>query len=297
LNGGGTMVTKDQISDYLDLLHVERGLSLATITAYRYDLDQYLSHLRERAPDPELVSEFVASLSERGLAGSTIARKIAAVRGLHRHLIEEGHSDIDPTALLDTPQREHPLPKALRIDQVLALLDSPEVSTRAGIRDSALLEFMYATGARVSETVALDELDLDLEDRSAVLTGKGDKQRLVPLGDPAVAAIRSWLPERSAMRIRGSGTAIFLNLRGSRISRQAVWAIVKAHAARAGIPRRQVSPHVLRHSAATHMVEGGADLRTVQELLGHATIATTQIYTRVSPQHLLEVYAMSHPRS
>jgi integrase/recombinase XerD len=290
------MVTESQVRDYLDVLFVERGNSPATIAAYRRDLAQYLDFLDGRHPDSELVSEFMSVLSDRGLARSTIARKIAAVRGLHRHLTADGGA-IDPTVLIDTPRRDRSLPKALRIDQVLALLESPDTTTRAGKRDSALLEFLYATGARVSETTAVDELDIDLRERSVLLTGKGDKQRLVPVGRAAIKAIEAWLPDRAAVRGRNSGAAIFLSLRGSRISRQAVWSIVKKHAERSGIPRDQVSPHVLRHSAATHMVEGGADLRSVQELLGHATIATTQIYTRVSPQHLLEVYALSHPRS
>ncbi len=290
------MVTESQVRDYLDVLFVERGNSPATIAAYRRDLAQYLEFLDGRHPDSELVSEFMSVLSDRGLARSTIARKIAAVRGLHRHLTTDDGA-IDPTVLIDTPRRERSLPKALRIDQVLALLDSPDTATRPGKRDSALLEFLYATGARVSETTAVDELDIDLRERSVLLTGKGDKQRLVPVGRAAITAIEAWLPDRAAVRVRNSGAAVFLSLRGSRISRQAVWSIVKKHAERSGIPRDQVSPHVLRHSAATHMVEGGADLRTVQELLGHATIATTQIYTRVSPQHLLEVYALSHPRS
>jgi integrase/recombinase XerD len=291
------MVIETQILDYLDVLFVERGLSPATISAYRRDLSQYATFLAGREPDPDLVSAFVASLAAKDLAGTTIARKIAAVRGLHRHLVADGGFTSDPTSLLDSPKRDRPLPKALRIDQVLALLDSPDGATRAGARDSAVLEFLYATGARVSEAVAIDELDLDLAERSAILTGKGNKQRLVPVGSAAVEAIRRWMPERAAVRRATSGAAVFLSLRGSRISRQTVWTIVGKHAERAGIPRRQVSPHVLRHSAATHMVEGGADLRTVQELLGHATIATTQVYTRVSPQHLLEVYATAHPRS
>jgi integrase/recombinase XerD len=291
------MVTETQILDYLDVLFVEQGLSAATISAYRRDLSQYAAFLDDREPDPELLSAFVASLAANKLAASTIARKIAAVRGLHRHLVADGGSATDPTALLDSPRRDRPLPKALHVDQVLALLDSPDGTTRAGARDSAILEFLYATGARVSEAVAIDELDLDLEERSAILTGKGNKQRLVPVGNAAVEAIQRWMPERAALRRIASGSAVFLSLRGSRISRQTVWTIVGKHAERVGIPRSQVSPHVLRHSAATHMVEGGADLRTVQELLGHATIATTQIYTRVSPQHLLEVYATSHPRS
>jgi integrase/recombinase XerD len=291
------MVTDSQILDYLDILFVEQGLSAATISAYRRDLSQYTEFLAGRDPDPDLVSAFVASLAAKDLAGTTIARKIAAVRGLHRHLVADGGAISDPTALLDSPKRDRPLPKALRVDQVLALLDSPDAATRAGARDSAVLEFLYATGARVSEAVAIDELDLDLEERSAILTGKGNKQRLVPVGTAAVAALQRWMPERAAVRSPTSGAAVFLSLRGSRVSRQTVWTIVGKHAERAGIPRSQVSPHVLRHSAATHMVEGGADLRTVQELLGHATIATTQVYTRVSPQHLLEVYATSHPRS
>jgi len=291
------MVTETQVLDYLDVLFVEQGLSAATISAYRRDLSQYVSFLADREPDPDLLSAFVASLGAKKLAASTIARKVAAVRGLHRHLVADGGSTSDPTALLDSPKRERSLPKALQVDQVLALLDSPDGSTRAGARDSAVLEFLYATGARVSEAVAIDELDLDLDERSAILTGKGNKQRLVPVGNAAVEAIRRWMPERAALRRVESGSAVFLSLRGSRISRQTVWTIVGKHAERVGISRGQVSPHVLRHSAATHMVEGGADLRTVQELLGHATIATTQIYTRVSPQHLLEVYATSHPRS
>ena len=288
-------VTPAAVGDYLDLLHVERGLSRATIDAYRRDLRQYLTFLDGRDADPDTVSAFVTWLRDRGLAASTIARKVASVRGLHRHLAADGRPD--PTALLEAPRRGGALPKALAVDQVLSLIDAPDTSTPAGRRDAALLEFLYATGARVSEAVAVDELDVDFDDGTVVLTGKGDKQRIVPLGDPARRAIRAWLPDRAALRTPRSGAALFLSLRGRRLSRQSVWNIVRAAARRAGIPPREVSPHVLRHSAATHMVEGGADLRSVQEMLGHATIATTQIYTRVSPQHLLEVYTTSHPRS
>ncbi len=291
------MATARQVTDYLDVLRVERGLAPATIAAYRCDLDQYLSFLAGRRPDSELTSGFVASLSGRGLAPSTVARKVAAVRGLHRFLVAEGEADTDPSALLDAPRRRRPLPKALTIDEIVALLESPDLATRGGIRDSAVLEFLYSTGARVSEAVGVTELDVDLADATVLLTGKGNRQRLVPLGGPARESIGRWLPERSALRTPGAGGALFLNLRGGRLSRQSVWTIVKKQATRAGIPVARISPHVLRHSAATHMVEGGADLRSVQELLGHATIATTQIYTRVSPQHLLEVYATSHPRS
>ncbi len=291
------MTTARQVADYLDVLRVERGLAPTTIAAYRCDLDQYLSFLAGRRPESELTSGFVTSLSGRGLAPSTVARKVAAVRGLHRFLVAEGEADTDPTALLDAPRRGRPLPKALTIAEIVALLESPDLTTRGGIRDSAVLEFLYSTGARVSEAVGVSELDVDLADATVLLTGKGNRQRLVPLGGPARESIGRWLPERSALRTPGAGGALFLNLRGGRLSRQSVWTIVKKQARRAGIPVARISPHVLRHSAATHMVEGGADLRSVQELLGHATIATTQIYTRVSPQHLLEVYATSHPRS
>jgi integrase/recombinase XerD len=225
-----------------------------------------------------------------------VARKLAAVRGLHRFLVSEGMASDDPTRLLDRPSLPARLPKALSVAEVEALLASPQPHTVAGRRDAALLEFLYATGARVSEAVALDLVHLDLEEAVALVTGKGDKQRLVPLGEWAVEAIERWLPDR--LRLRKGGTdAVFLNLRGRRLTRQGVFEIVRRHALRAGIPYERVSPHVLRHSAATHMVEGGADLRTVQEMLGHASISTTQVYTQVSPQHLLEVYLLSHPRA
>lgn len=291
------MATARQVADYLDVLRVERGLASATVAAYRRDLGQYLSFLAGRRPNAELTSAFVVSLTDRGLAPATIARKVAAVRGLHRFLVAEGEATGDPTALLDSPRRLRSLPKALAVDEVTALLESPDLGGRGGIRDAAVLEFLYSTAARVSEAVGVNELDIDLAEASVLLTGKGDRQRIVPLGGPARDSIARWLPERAILRSAGAGGALFLNLRGGRLSRQSVWTIVKKHAVRADIAVERISPHVLRHSAATHMVEGGADLRSVQELLGHATIATTQIYTRVSPQHLLEVFATSHPRS
>jgi integrase/recombinase XerD len=287
----------DGISEYLGSLAAERGLSPATVAAYRRDLAGYARFLDGAEPTPERVSEFVASLSERGLAAATIARAVAAVRGLHRFLVREELSDADPTLLLESPRRGRPLPKALTVEEMERLLGAPDPTTRGGRRDRALLEFLYATGARVAEAVALDQEDLDVEEGTALLTGKGGKQRFVPVGRHARAALRAYLPDRLALRRSGPDPgAVFLNLRGGRLSRGGVWEILKRQARRAGLPTDRVSPHVLRHSAATHMVEGGADLRTVQELLGHASISTTQVYTRVSPRHLLEVYAASHPR-
>jgi integrase/recombinase XerD len=201
-------------------------------------------------------------------------------------------------ALIDSPRRPDPFPKALTVEEAIALVEAPGTGDIAARRDRALLEFLYATGARVSETVGVDLGDLDLEDRVVMVTGKGARQRLVPMGGKAVDAIRSWLPDRIGLvSRRGKGDPLFINMRGGRLSRQAVFDIVKKHALSADIETTRVSPHVLRHSAATHMVEAGADLRSVQEILGHATISTTQVYTRVSPAHVMEIYVEAHPRS
>jgi integrase/recombinase XerD len=289
---------EEGIAEYLVSLRVERGLAANTIAAYARDLDQYRSFLDGRPPSPPLVDEFIAELRSAGLAATTIARKVASIRGLHRFLVTEGLGDIDPTALVETGRGVDPFPKALTVDEAIALMESPGSSGVAERRDRALLEFLYGTGARVSETVGLDLGEIDLTDRSALITGKGAKQRLVPLGSKAVAALEAWFPDRMTLvRRRTRGDPVFLNLRGSRLSRQGAFDIVKKRAAQAGIDPVKVSPHVLRHSAATHMLEAGADLRTVQELLGHATISTTQVYTRVSPAHVMEIYVQAHPRS
>jgi integrase/recombinase XerD len=291
-------VLEQDVEEYLASLTSERGLSRHTVAAYRRDLAQYLAFLRGRSTSAARVSGFVKSLNDRGLAASSVSRKTAAVRGLHRFRVAEGLADEDPTVLLETAKRPQPLPKALTLDEVMALLDTPDTATPVGRRDRAFLEFLYATGARVSEAVGLDLEDVDLDSGTAIVTGKGNKQRLVPLGGFAIRAIEAYLPDRLALRRSGRDPgALFLNARGGRLTRQGLWGIVRKHAARAGIPADRVSPHVLRHSAATHMVERGADLRSVQQLLGHATITTTQVYTRVTPQHLLEVYITSHPRS
>jgi integrase/recombinase XerD len=291
-------VHDSDVEEYLASLASERGLSRHTVEAYRRDLAQYLRYLDGRPSDPDRVAGFVRTLRRRGLADSSVARKTAAVKGLHRFRAAEGLAPDDPTLLLDTAKRSSTLPKALTLEEVLALLDTPDPSTPAGRRDRAILEFLYATGARVSEAASLDLEDVDLEAATAIVTGKGNKQRLVPLGGYAVASIRAYLPDRLHLRRSGRDPgALFLNMRGGRLTRQGLWVIVRRAAAEAGIPSDRVSPHVLRHSAATHMVERGADLRSVQQMLGHATITTTQVYTRVTPQHLLEVYVTSHPRS
>lgn len=301
------MRLRDGIAEFLVSLSAERGLAANTVAAYRRDLAQYVQYLgavetADPGPDldditPELVAGFMADLDGRELKPGTIGRKMAAVRGLHRFLFAEEYAATDPTAGLDTPRRGSSLPKALTVDEVERLLEYPDRSDRLGARDAALLEFLYATGARVTEAVTVDLHDIDLETRTVMLTGKGNKQRLVPLGSFAIGAVVAYLPFRLELRRPGADPGrLFLNARGNPLSRQGIWGIVRKAAAGAGISADRVSPHVLRHSAATHMVEGGADLRTVQEMLGHASISTTQIYTRVSPRHLYEVFVTSHPR-
>ena len=286
------------VEEYLIALRVERGLAANTIAAYQRDLEQYQDFLGDKDPTEHVIGDFVGEMRGLQLSDATISRKIAAIKGLHRFLVTEELRGYDPTVLVDTPKRPDPFPKALTIDEAFVLIEAPDLDSVAGRRDSALLEFLYATGARVSETSGLDLSKLDLVDRIVIVTGKGSKQRLVPLGDKAVAAIERWLPDRIDLVSRNaSGDPVFVNLRGGRLSRQGMFGIVKKHAARAGIEPSRVSPHVLRHSAATHMVEAGADLRTVQEMLGHATISTTQVYTRVSPAHVMEIYVQAHPRS
>jgi integrase/recombinase XerD len=288
----------DGVEEYLASLRVEAGLAHNTIAAYRRDLMQYLGFLDGKEPEAQDVEAFSADIARRGLADSTHKRKLSAVKGLHRFLVAEEWRDTDPTILVVGPRRPDPFPKALDVDEAIALVEAPDLSTVGGRRDSALLEFLYATGARVSEAVAMDLVALDLDEQAAVVTGKGSRQRVVPVGSKAVEAIFRWLPDRLTLVKRTvRGDPLFLNLRGGRLTRQGAFGVVRKNAVLAGIDPEKVSPHVLRHSAATHMVEAGADLRTVQEILGHATISTTQVYTRVSSTHVMEIYVQAHPRS
>ncbi len=292
-----TQVLPAGADEFLGALSSERGLSANTVAAYRSDLAQYFDTLDGREPSAEAVSRFVASLRTRGLRPTTVARKISTVKGYHRFLLTEGLADDDPTVLIDVPVKGLSLPKALTVDEAVALVEAPNRSTPLGSRDAAILEFLYASGSRVSEAVGLDTLDIDFETSTAVVTGKGDKQRIVPLGRHARQSIAAYLPHRQTLiGGRRDPGKLYVNARGGALTRQGAWLIVRKHARLAGIDRDGISPHILRHSAATHMVEGGADLRTVQEILGHASISTTQVYTRVSPQHLLEVFVTSHPR-
>jgi integrase/recombinase XerD len=244
------------------------------------------------------VSAFLAVLREGTddhppLAASSAARALVAVRGLHKFAVREGIAELDAAREVKPPAAPRRLPKALPVDDVLRLLETP-----SGLRDRALLEVLYSTGARISEAVGLDLDDIDATERTVLLDGKGGKQRLVPIGRPALDALDAYLVRaRPALAAAGRGTpAVFLNVRGGRLSRQSAWQTLKVAAERAGITAT-VSPHTLRHSFATHLLEGGADVRVVQELLGHASVTTTQIYTLVTVNTLREVYATAHPRA
>jgi integrase/recombinase XerD len=298
------------VRDWLGHLDVERGVSANTLQSYRRDLARYTAYLHSRGvTDPaavteEHVTDFLAGLREGGpdhppLAASSAARTLVAVRGFHKFLALEGDVGADPAAAVSPPRPPSRLPKAIGIDEVERLLEAASVGdTPASLRDRALLEVLYGAGARISEAVGLDVDDLDTEEGVVRLFGKGSKERLVPLGSYAAQALSAYLVRgRPALAAKGRGTAaVFLNQRGGRLSRQSAWAVLRAAAERAGLDGH-LSPHTLRHSFATHLLDGGADVRVVQELLGHASVTTTQIYTLVTVQRLREVYAQSHPRA
>ncbi|MGO1166443.1 MAG: site-specific tyrosine recombinase XerD [Janibacter sp.] len=298
------------VRTWLTQLDVERGVSAHTLSAYTRDTRRYLDHLeREGVTEPAGVTEahvagFLAALrtgddEHAPLAASSAARSLVAVRGLHKFLVLEGESEHDPAGDIAPPTPPSRLPKAIGVDEVGRLLDASGVGDGAlPLRDRALLEVLYGTGARISEAVGLDIDDVDLDVGAARLLGKGGKERIVPLGSFACEAVQSWLVRgRPDLSSKGrAGPALFLNQRGARLSRQSAWAIITAAAERADLSG-DVSPHTLRHSFATHLLEGGADVRVVQELLGHASVTTTQIYTMVTVQQLREVYAQSHPRA
>ena len=306
-----------QLQVYLEHLTVERGLAANSLAAYRRDLSRYLGFLiatgRHR-PDEITETDVTAFLvalrtgSDGGavLSASSAARSVVAVRGWHRFLTREGVTTADPAVDVKPPAMPKRLPKAISVSQVQLLLAAAGVGdSPIALRDAALLEVLYATGARISEAVGLDLDDLppavfgEAVDRAQVrLLGKGDKERVVPIGSYAVTALQAWLVRgRPELVGRGRGSpAVFVNARGGRLSRQSAWATLRAAAERADLGV-DVSPHTLRHSFATHLLEGGADVRVVQELLGHASVTTTQIYTRVNIDALREVYAVSHPRA
>lgn len=295
------------LADHRDYLRIERGLAGNTLTSYERDLRRYEEFLRSNgvtSPDgisPALVRSFSEGLAELGLSPKSIARSLSSVRSFHRFALREELSSADPSKGIDTPRIGSSLPKSIERDRIVAFIESVSGGDAKALRDRALLEVLYASGARISEVADLDAGDLDLEERSMRVQGKGGKERYVPLGYPAVHSVDRYLKlGRPALVLASSSirseSALFLNARGGRLTRQGLWKIIKARAARAGIAD-EISPHVFRHSCATHMLEGGADIRAVQEILGHASLSTTQIYTRVTTGHIHDVYLQSHPRA
>lgn len=307
------------ITDYLQHMGVERGLAANTLAAYRRDLARYASYLarsgRQRPTDVTRhdVTGFVQALSDGSDGGSSLgvrsaARTVVAVRGLHKFWALEGITPTDPASDVHPPMPGKRLPKAISVGEVTRILEAVGTDTATGLRDRALLEFLYSTGARISEAVGLDVDDISLHTAPGAgdsegpaivrLFGKGSKERLVPLGSFGARALDAYLVRgRPLLAAKGKGTpALFLNARGGRISRQSAWTILKSAADKANITK-DVSPHTLRHSFATHLLEGGADVRVVQELLGHASVTTTQVYTQVTADTLREIYAAAHPRA
>jgi integrase/recombinase XerD len=298
------------IARFLDHLTVERGSSEHTVAAYRRDLARYERFLASRDIadladiDEATVRSFLASISAathgddgRPYRATSVARTLSSVRSFHRFLVREGVTDRDPAAGVAQPKLPRALPHPLTVDEVRAMLEAPDPTTPAGLRDRAILELLYGSGLRVSELTGLDVDDVDLEVGSVRVLGKGGKEREVPVGRYGREAIETYLVASRPAFATGRGRgALFLNQRGGRLSRQSCDRLVRAAARTAGIDR-DVSCHTLRHSFATHLLEGGADVRVVQELLGHASVATTQIYTLITREHLREVYYASHPRA
>ena len=289
----------EQFQDYLSF---ERGLSERTIASYSQDLDRWLSFVESSGVtepgsiDIRSLRAWIYELKDTGLAPRSIRRAQSAVRTYFGFLLAEGVVGVDPTDRLESPQIDKPLPDVLSREEMEKILDSPEPTHRLYWRDRAILEFLYATGVRVSELVGLRISSVEVEEGFATVFGKGEKERLVPVGGPALRSLTRYLSDvRPCLDQGNGGGQVFLNARGAPIRRESIWAIVKKCAARAGVTR-SVSPHTIRHTFATHLVEGGADLAAVQELLGHADISTTQIYTHLDRAYLREVHRKYHPR-
>lgn len=295
---------EEQITEYLHYLSIERGLSENTRTSYQRDLNQYLQFLSEKGisdwnnVDRYVVVAFLASLSERGKASTTITRMISSLRRFHQFLRQERYTDHDPMQHIDSPKKAQKLPQILSLGEVERLIAAPDTTTNLGIRDRAILEVMYATGLRVSELIGLKLGDIHLEMALLQTVGKGDKERIVPLGDYAIHWLERYLYEVRPLLTKKTSNEIFLfvNNHGRGLSRQGIWKNLKQYVIKAEITK-DVTPHTLRHSFATHLLENGADLRTVQELLGHADISTTQIYTHVTKRRMTEVYKEFFPRA
>lgn len=296
---------KDALDDYLHFLRVERQLASNTLLSYERDLKNYLQYLKEveqldslRKVERIHILNHLRHLKDTTKTSRTVARHISSIRSFHQFLIRERVVDNDPTVQLEMPKMDKKLPNILSIEEVDALIQAPDTGKANGKRDQAMLELLYASGMRVSECINLDIEDVNLTMGFVRCFGKGGKERIIPLGKSALSACRFYLESaRHELVKAGEPTdALFINQRGKRLTRQGFWKLLKQHAQKAGI-QKELTPHTLRHSFATHLIENGADLRAVQEMLGHADISTTQIYTHVSKTRLKDVYSQFHPRA
>ncbi len=297
-----------KIEDFLTCLEVEKGYSENTRVAYKNDLGQFLHYVKSLAKPSvdswsevrkdHLIAHILYLKTDREYASTTVARKVAAIKSFFHFLVAEGFIEDDPTATLDSPRVRKYLPRAVSQKDIEKLLEAPsKKDTPRALRDRAILELLYATGMRVSELVALNLGDVDLASASVRCFGKGGKERIIPVYERAVHTVEAYLNQGRIRLLRDPGQkAVFLNQRGQRLTRQGLWLIVKGYVKEAGLSAA-ITPHTLRHSFATHMLRGGADLRNVQELLGHANIATTQVYTQITNERLREVYDEAHPRA
>jgi integrase/recombinase XerD len=293
---------KELIENFMDYLSVERGLSSNTILSYREDLNAYLDFMEKNGVDSlsrinrEDITNFMFAQKDRGISANSVARRLAAIRMFHRFLVRERIVKNDPSFLVDSPKLWKKIPDTLSLNEVEALISQPDVRDSQGIRDKAILETLYATGMRVSEIVNLKTDGINLEVGFLRCFGKGRKERVVPLGKKAIASIRRYLEIcRPALLKNKQSEYLFLSRFGSMISRQSLWKLIKKYAKSAKI-KKNIRPHILRHSFATHLLEHGADLRSVQEMLGHSNISTTQIYTHINKDRLKSVHKMFHPR-
>jgi integrase/recombinase XerD len=292
------------LEDYMHFLKVERQLSGNTITSYKRDLDEYMNYMEQAGYDsiddvdrPALLGHF-HRLKEGGKSARTVSRHISSIRSFHQFLLREKVTTQDPTVHLELPKLEQKLPRVLSMDDVERLIEAPDRSKPQGVRDTALLEILYGTGMRVSELIGLNMDDIHLSMGFVRVFGKGGKERIIPLGGKSITACLRYIEEARPVFIKNqkSVEALFVNMRGTRLTRQGCWKLLNGHALKAGI-KKELTPHILRHTFATHLIENGADLRAVQEMLGHADISTTQIYTHVSRSRLKEVYVKFHPRA
>ncbi|EPN2682754.1 site-specific tyrosine recombinase XerD [Enterococcus hirae] len=293
----------EEINDYLHYLTIERGLSLNTRKSYERDLLQYLHYLEDEQitswqdVDRYVVINYLEKMHDEKKAPATVTRMITSLRRFHQFLRQERLTDHDPMQHIDTPKKVQKLPSTLSLTEVERLIETPDTTKNLGIRDRAILEVMYATGMRVSELVGLKLSDLHLSLGLVQTLGKGDKERIIPLGDYAIQWLERYLDEARPLLVANpSETHVFVNHHGTGLSRQGIWKNLKQLVSEAGI-NKEVTPHTLRHSFATHLLENGADLRTVQELLGHADISTTQIYTHITKKRMTDVYKQHFPRA